>query len=75
MVTEQGTRRSTIAVERQHLDDAALRRLARGDALLAYRTRADRLALVAWLALLVLLVGFLAAVGLSVVLDATGVAF
>jgi hypothetical protein len=75
MATEQGTRRSTIAVDRHPLDDAALRRLARGDALLAYRTRADRLALVAWLALLALVVGFLAAVGVSVVLDATGVAF
>lgn len=56
-------------------DVQELRELARDDALLAHRTTLDRAALFVWLAMLVLVSGFLAAVGVTAALDAAGMAF
>ena len=56
------------------LRDRELRELARRDALSAHRSNPDW-ATFGWLAMLVLTSGFLAAVGVGAVLDATGLAF
>jgi hypothetical protein len=74
-IVRQPVARKPVIIEKPPLDWDALHRTAHEDAIAAYRTRLDRAALVGWLAMLVLVCAFLAAVGVSVVLDATGLAF
>ena len=60
---------------RPALDVAALRAIAVEDARRAYETPIQRAAFVAWATMFVLAASFLAAVGVSGVLDAAGAAF
>lgn len=75
MLTERAPTNSTAAPVRTALDHDALRTLALEDGIRAYATPFQHAALVAWVTMLLLTAGFLAAVGVSVVLDATGAAF
>jgi hypothetical protein len=75
MLKERVPTKPTTAPVRTALDHDALRTLALEDAIRAHATPFQRSALVAWVTMLLLAAGFLAAVAVSAVLDASGVAF